>query len=647
MSPATGWRPDAETIDRILYCGSRAPSPHNAQGFVLSWERERIAVRLDAARQVLRELDPTAREGELACGAALHNVCLAAAALGLRAEVALRPRAGDRTLLAEVALAPGGEVDEALLAGLSRRAVNRSPYQAGPLEAAALEALAAEAREAGFSLTILTARPQLEEVAGLVTRAGTLKLAHRQTAAELQHLLRTHGSAAAAARDGLDLELFQLPPGGAAASGALMRPSLLGAVPGLAAAMAHAAEGAPIAASPAVCLLHAPADHRDAFLRGGGAFQRVALRAASLGLALQPHSAAIEVSLALPGPLDASLPEHEVQAIDLGLRRAFGLEAAARPLVLFRLGKPTRTDARRSLRRPQRAALPAESAHYRELTRRNQPAVAAGEQAALRGLRVLFAGCGSIGGAPVEVLARMGLARFLLAEPGSYELNNLNRQAALLPDVGRNKAAALRDRVFAINPEAEVLVEPQGVTAGNADWLVGSCDVVIDGVDVTDAPGIAAKRLLHEEAFRQRRLVISGLDLGGTQLVKVFDYRDPSVKLFDGRLDGAGELPAVEFLSRLIEPTDLPPEMLGYTEALIRGEGGSPPQLGPTAVLFGVLAAWAVLDFACGRPLQRRLRLDLPALWRPWPQRLAARATHLLRLLRLKLLFEVTRARAN
>ena len=58
------------------------------------------------------------------------------------------------------------------------------------------------------------------------------------------------------------------------------------------------------------------------------------------------------------------------------------------------------------------------------------------------------------------------------------------------------------------------------------DWLVGTTDLVIDGVDVTEPAGIMAKRALHDEAWRQRRLVISGLDLGGTQVVYGFDYRD-------------------------------------------------------------------------------------------------------------------------
>jgi hypothetical protein len=172
------------------------------------------------------------------------------------------------------------------------------------------------------------------------------------------------------------------------------------------------------------------------------------------------------------------------------------------------------------------------------MTRRNQPSLSLADQSALRAVRILVAGCGSIGGATVVPLVRLGVERFVLCEPGDYELNNLNRQAADINDIGRNKAEVQADRARAINPEVEALVEPAGVTEDNVDWLVGTTDLVIDGVDVTEPAGIAAKRALHQEAWRQRRLVISGLDLGGTQVVYGFDYRDGRARPLNGRLDG-------------------------------------------------------------------------------------------------------------
>jgi molybdopterin/thiamine biosynthesis adenylyltransferase len=630
-----------EQVDRMLYCADRAPSPHNAQGWTVTWSAARFEVRLDPARQVLRELDPLHREGELACGAVVANLELAAAGLGLCTGTRWRPDAADATLLATVDTSPGGQIDEAALCVISRRAVNRAPYRTSPLATETLRALEAEAALAGCTLHLVTARAAIDQVAALAARAGKLKLSHRATAHELYSLLRLDAGSAAATRDGLDVRLFDPPPGGAAASAVLFHP-LLQEVIDLAGQLAHRSEELPIRSSPCVALLCAAEDGPQAFLQGGRAFQRVALEVTRRGLALQPHSAPIEVGLA---GLGAGLPAGQVSAIDLGLRRAFGCTAQERPIALFRIGEPLRAPSRKSLRRTQPAASTGGEDHYRELTRRNQPALPAQDQAKLSKLRVLFAGCGSIGGAPVEPLARMGLTHFVLAEPGAYELNNLNRQAALLGDLGRNKAEVLRDLVANINPSATALVAPHGVTPENVDWLVGSTDVIIDGVDVTEEAGLAAKRLLHEEAFRQQRVVICGLDLAGTQLVRIFDYRKPGARPFDGRLDRApARLTPLEFLARIIDPLDFPIEMLDYCEASIRGQAGSAPQLAPAADLFGVLAAWAVLDLACGRPLVDRVRLDVPDLLRPRPARLITQAVRLARLCKLRLLLEVARA---
>ncbi|MFC7511740.1 HesA/MoeB/ThiF family protein [Streptomyces thermocarboxydus] len=73
-------------------------------------------------------------------------------------------------------------------------------------------------------------------------------------------------------------------------------------------------------------------------------------------------------------------------------------------------------------------------------------------QERLRNATVLVAGCGSTGGAVVEPLARLGTGRFVLAEPGEYELNNLNRQSATHKDIGRNKAEVAAERIRSVNP---------------------------------------------------------------------------------------------------------------------------------------------------------------------------------------------------
>ena len=639
-----------ELRDRLLFYAWRAPSPHNAQGWRIEVDGPVFRVSRDPARLVLREFDPDGRESDLACGAVVTNLCVGARASAFEPEVRWRPAVG---VAADVTLVAGAAPDRAArvrLQALRRRAMNRSPYRPDPVPGAVIDDLQATAKRLGFTLSVLTDRTGIDAMAAIAARAGVMKLTHGPTQAELHALMRFSPGAAARERDGLDLELFFTPAVTARLASAVTHPRVLSA-----AAPLHLAETiirdtdeAPLRSAPAVCLLYAETLEAETFLRGGACFEEIALDVTEAGLAMALHSAPVEVGLSRPGPLPPSVPgdwHAGIADIRRGLLAAFDAPSQAVPIAFFRLGSATREPERRSLRRRAQEPAP-ETARYREMTRRNQPSLSRAEQDALRAVRVLVAGCGSIGGATVVPLIRLGVERFVLCEPGDYELNNLNRQAADMGDIGRNKAEVQAARARAINPEAELLVEPDGVTEDNVDWLVGTTDVVIDGVDVTEQAGIAAKRALHTEAWRQRRLVISGLDLGGTQIVYAFDYRDGRIRPLNGRLDGApDDLGALDFLTRLVSPLDVPRELLSYSAAMIRGEAGSPPQLAPTADQFGVLATWMVLDFAAGRPVRKRIKVAIPDLVMPRSRRVANEAARAVELARVKILLETTRRR--
>jgi tRNA threonylcarbamoyladenosine dehydratase len=645
-----------ELRDRLLYYAGRAPSPHNAQGWRIEADGPVFRVSRDPARQVLREFDPEGREGDLACGAVVTNLCVGARAFGFEAEVAWRP-GGDAVAVVTLRPAPAppdqatpDPANRARLQALRRRAMNRSPYRPDPVPGPVIDGLQATAKRLGFTLGVLTGLAGIDRVAAIAARAGAMKLMHEPTQAELHSLMRFGPRAAARERDGLDLELFFTPAAAARFAAVATHPRVLTAAASLRVAerIVHGTDEVPLRSAPALCLLYADSLDAETFGRGGACFEEIALDVTEAGLAMALHSAPVEVGLSHPGPLPPSVPaawHAGIAEVRRELLASFGAGPQAVPVAFFRLGRPTREPGRKSLRRTPRDPRP-ETDHYREMTRRNQPSLSLAEQSALRAVRVLVAGCGSIGGAPVVPLVRLGVERFVLCEPGDYELNNLNRQAADMGDIGRNKAEVQADRARAINPEVEALVEPDGVTEDNVDWLVGTTDVVIDGVDVTEPSGIAAKRALHDEAWRQRRLVISGLDLGGTQVVYAFDYRDGRTRPLNGRLDGAPPgLGAVEFLTRLVSPLDVPREMLAYSEAIIRGQAGSPPQLAPTADQFGVLAAWMVLDFAAGRPVRRRVKVAIPDLVMTRRRRLANEAARVVELARVKYVLESTKRR--
>jgi len=282
-------------------------------------------------------------------------------------------------------------------------------------------------------------------------------------------------------------------------------------------------------------------------------------------------------------------------------------------------------------------SLPPHDEFYRELTTRNTPLITPEEQERLRTATILIAGCGSIGGAAVEPLIRLGCENLILAEPDGYDIANMNRQSVRLQDVGRNKAVVFAERMREINPYATCEVHDHGITAENVDDVTSRADVILDGVDVTTKPPLRHKVHLHERAREKGKIVVSGYDIAGVQMLLTYDYSDSSTALMGGKVksEEVERLEPFEFLARVIPFTVIPIEIIPELERQVRGEGGGFPQLVYTANLFGVLAVRAVIDIVAGRPVRKRVVIDANAALRPRSQRPGIEASRIRSLLRL------------
>lgn len=177
---------------------------------------------------------------------------------------------------------------------------------------------------------------------------------------------------------------------------------------------------------------------------------------------------------------------------------------------------------------------------YAELFKRNQNIVSINTQERIQTLKVLVAGCGSVGGAFIEGASRLGVLHYKLTEPDSYDIHNLNRQFVYPSDVGKNKAAVHANRLqqLFLGCNAEIEVDTMGVITDNVDQLLSGVDLVFDAVDVTTIGGMKAKLLLHQCAATKKLPVLSALDLGFKQWIRFYDYRTIKLAL-DGRLNQA------------------------------------------------------------------------------------------------------------
>jgi molybdopterin/thiamine biosynthesis adenylyltransferase len=266
---------------------------------------------------------------------------------------------------------------------------------------------------------------------------------------------------------------------------------------------------------------------------------------------------------------------------------------------------------------------------------RNAGLIDAAEQEALGAMRMLVAGSGSVGGSVVEPLVRLGIGGLALADPDTYDLHNVNRQACTLADVGQPKVEVLAARAHAINPWVEVRTAPDGVTPKNAEELVSGSTIVFDGLDITQS-ALWAKWLVHRAAAERGLPVINAADLGGTASLFVFDYsRDP--RPFLGRaaepdFRGPGVAAALKIMGIGAMPTDF--------LAVIRdcvADGRPWPQVAYTADALGAMASRVAIDLAMGRRLPRRVVLDVHGARRTRRARLALRLRRPAELLRTAL----------
>jgi nitroreductase len=148
-----------QLAEELLRAAVAAPSMHNTQPwrFLIRDADGTIELHADPAR-MLPSGDPHGRAAHIACGAALLNLRVAAAAAGLRPDVRLLPDPARPLLLAEVRLTGGHHAtrwEQELYAAVPRRHTNREPFSNTPVPPGIRAELAEAASREGAILHFL------------------------------------------------------------------------------------------------------------------------------------------------------------------------------------------------------------------------------------------------------------------------------------------------------------------------------------------------------------------------------------------------------------------------------------------------------------------------------------------------------------
>jgi adenylyltransferase/sulfurtransferase len=136
---------------------------------------------------------------------------------------------------------------------------------------------------------------------------------------------------------------------------------------------------------------------------------------------------------------------------------------------------------------------------------------AAGQRRLLES-RALIIGCGALGSAHAESLARAGVGKLRIADRDFVEASNLQRQTMFTE---RDAAERLPKAIAAANHIAEINAEIKGepeiidVNHSNIEQLIKDCEVVLDGTD-----NFATRYLINDACVKHRVNWIYGAAVG-------------------------------------------------------------------------------------------------------------------------------------
>ena len=130
----------------------------------------------------------------------------------------------------------------------------------------------------------------------------------------------------------------------------------------------------------------------------------------------------------------------------------------------------------------------------------------------LNDAHVAVAGLGGLGSNIAMMLARSGVGHLLLVDFDVVDVTNLNRQAYLIPHLGKAKTEALTDILKQINPYLTYEQRTIKVRPENVRELFGGYPIVCEAFDKADQKAMLVRELLTQ---LPDTIVVSGNGMAG------------------------------------------------------------------------------------------------------------------------------------
>jgi hypothetical protein len=275
-----------EPLGKIIEAGTQAPSGDNCQPWRFQMGADSIDL-FNVPDQDDSLYNYRQRASLIALGACIENMLIAAAHLGLEAQVDYFPDPGDVRHVAHMTLSRGINLPDSLYPAIAERTINRKKYSGGALSPEQSLALAAAGRLVpGSALVLHQDERKISVAADLVACSDRLVFENPSLHGFLFDHLRWNPKDAEASRDGMDILTLELAPRDKLFFPLLKHFNLVRLARGFGATRLIAANARKLMLSAsAVGLISIATDANTSWLSSGRLLERVWLEATRLGLA--------------------------------------------------------------------------------------------------------------------------------------------------------------------------------------------------------------------------------------------------------------------------------------------------------------------------------------------------------------------------
>ncbi|OCX50426.1 thiamine biosynthesis protein ThiF [Mucilaginibacter sp. PPCGB 2223] len=142
-------------------------------------------------------------------------------------------------------------------------------------------------------------------------------------------------------------------------------------------------------------------------------------------------------------------------------------------------------------------------------------------QEKLKAARLLVIGAGGLGCPVLQYLVAAGAGTIGIVDDDVVDISNLHRQILYsAADIGRPKALVAGQKLNQLNPFVEIIAYTERITAANAQQLITTFDVVIDGSD-----NFKTRYLVNDTCTALNKPLVFGSIFKFEGQVSVFNYQ--------------------------------------------------------------------------------------------------------------------------